>query len=384
MIVMKSILCAIIFTVCIGSINAATMPQGETSHQSDSVVLVRECPNDSAIVRGVSSAEVETMISASERRIKSHIERQLKGTSDDVVATNASLLDSIFVLDSILLVRAENATQVLVNSSEERLKGLVQAQNEVNLAWQISTVVLFVVLLSVILYLAKARRVVNDNEDKQQQFLSALDEIRQAIEHSCNDMAATMVKNNDNVGDNNDTIVQLLKDMNDRLQLLSLQDGSNEAKEVPSQYVVAYDDAVQAFVNINNYIYDLKAHNSRIVKLLEFFSTDVDRADVKTLVNFDGLSDEERSKLSLLVAKVEQFKRNNLPSINRYLKYACVGKTYADCVRCPIGRGFDNELDANLLGDDMVDGDIVSTVYKLGFLFPGSKSYPYREKSLVL
>ena len=144
---------------------------------------------------------------------------------------------------------------------------------------------------------------------------------------------------------------------------------------------VAYDDAVQAFVNINNYIYDLKRYNSLITPyILWFVSENVEQPHV----DISSVSDEDRSKIALLVSKIDQFKQNHVQAINRYLSRTKMGKNYATCLRCPIKGHFDPALDQHLLGEDLEHGEEIHSVYKIGFLFPDSKAHPYREKSLII
>lgn len=144
--------------------------------------------------------------------------------------------------------------------------------------------------------------------------------------------------------------------------------------------VVAYNDAIQAFVNIDNYIYDLKKHNALITPYMIWLVSDCPKPNVDA----SSLSDEERSKVALLASKIEQFKKNYEQAIRRYLLRSKNEKTLEDCIRCPIDGTFNPELDQHLLGLDFENGEKIRSVYKMGFLFPDSKAYPYREKSLIL
>lgn len=144
---------------------------------------------------------------------------------------------------------------------------------------------------------------------------------------------------------------------------------------------VAYNDAVHAFVNINNYVHDLRRYNALISPYISWFASD----DMEQpQVDFSGLPDEERSKIALLVSKIGQFKHNHVPAINRYLARSQKKETFSACTRCPINGSFSPELDQHLFGDDLETGNSIKAVYKLGFFFPDSKDYPYREKSMIL
>ena len=154
----------------------------------------------------------------------------------------------------------------------------------------------------------------------------------------------------------------------------------NEVPQLSDADVVAYNDAIQAFVNIDNYIYDLKKHNALITPWMMWLASDCPKPNVVT----SSLPDEERTKVSLLVSKIEQFKNNHEQAINRYLIRSKSQKTFEDCVRCPLKGSFNSELDQHLLGEDLEDGEEIRSVYKMGYHFPDSKAYPYREKSLIL
>ncbi|MGM9777021.1 MAG: hypothetical protein ACI3ZD_01625, partial [Prevotella sp.] len=144
---------------------------------------------------------------------------------------------------------------------------------------------------------------------------------------------------------------------------------------------VAYDDAVQAFVNINNYIYDLRRHNSLIIPYILWFTSENMK---QPHVDISNVSEDDRSKIALLVSKIGQFKQNHMQAINRYLSRTRNGESYAACLRCPIKGQFDPELDQHLLGEDLKPGEEIHSVYKIGYLFHDSKAYPYREKSLII
>lgn len=144
---------------------------------------------------------------------------------------------------------------------------------------------------------------------------------------------------------------------------------------------VAYDDAVQAFVNINNYIYDLRRHNSLIIPYILWFTSENMK---QPHVDISNVSEDDRSKIALLVSKIGQFKQNHMQAINRYLSRTRNGESYATCLRCPIKGQFDPELDQHLLGEDLKRGEEINSVYKIGYLFHDSKAYPYREKSLII
>ena len=266
-------------------------------------------------------------------------------------------MDSLYVRDSVLLASQKAEVQRLFAASELKLVERIQKQNaqidKLKCYNVIATVLILLVMIAVCLILKKLHR------NKSQE--DSWEDVRQLLEAR---------------------LAQGFSELSAKLEELTAKP---EVMELSPQDVVAYNDGVQAFVNINNFVYDLRQHGGLIVPLLRFLA-DVDREvqDVKSLVKLEGLSDAERSQLALLVSKIEQFKRNNQPAIERYLKLSGKKETYADCVRFPLDKGYEEALDQNLLGDDMQEGQIVKRVFKLGFYFPDAKSYPYREKSLVL
>lgn len=155
-----------------------------------------------------------------------------------------------------------------------------------------------------------------------------------------------------------------------------------EKKDVfDNNLVVAYDDAIQTFVNINDYIYNLRRYNSLISPYICWFASNEGPCPE---VSLDSLTEEEKSKVTLLVTKIMQFKKYNEKAINTFLKCASNNKSYADCIRYPFNAEFDSEQDQHLLGDNIINGEKIKAVYKLGFFFPHSSKYPYLEKSLVL
>ena len=145
--------------------------------------------------------------------------------------------------------------------------------------------------------------------------------------------------------------------------------------------IQAYQDAVNAFAGINDYINDLRKHNKLITPLIAYFAGKTDR---KPDIRLDGLNEQQRSDIVLLISKIDQFHTNCIPAINRYLRLSGTGLDYAGCVRFPLNEGFSNELDTNATGDATEDGTTVLKVFKLGFLFPSVRQHPYREKSWVV
>lgn len=145
--------------------------------------------------------------------------------------------------------------------------------------------------------------------------------------------------------------------------------------------IIAYNDAVQAFVNINDYFYELRRYKDELSPCLNWL---LNITDIKPSVISEEFDEELRSKISLFVSKIETFKNIFEPAINRYLLCTQKDFTFNDCVRYPLNSGFDSELDQHCLGEELNNGEIIHGVLKLGFYFPDSKSYPYRVKSIIL
>lgn len=275
-------------------------------------------------------------------------------------------LDSLQVRDSILLNKFDSILNIKLSKlGIDRSLINNETYDEVflqKLYWLggIFVLVMLLVCFSIITYLLKRINKVNDVmksfQDSQPQIINALaDEIS-------NKISVNGITNNSNV-----SVTNVNK------------------KEITDIDISAFNDGVQAFVNINNYIYDLRKYNEIILPLMKCMSTaseDIDHA--KKLVGLETLSEEERSEISLLVAKIEQFKKNNLSAIIAYLEKAGNNYSFDKCIRFPLGMKFSKDQDQHILGEDLDESYVVERVFKLGFYFPTSKSYPYREKSLIL
>ena len=286
--------------------------------------------------------------------------RGIKSSCESATYLKAVPLDSLFVRDSMLCALQRSEAQGLIAASEEELKKCIQEQEAMinGLKKGNSVAIGLLVVLSVILCMIFKRLGRGDSQkmftDDVQHFLDA-------------------------------RLAQGFTDLSMRLDAQPMKRSVVEEQGLSTQDVVAYNDGIQAFVNINNYVYDLRRHNALMTRLLQFWAgAEVPSVQVKDMVDLKSVPEEERSHLSLLILKIEQFKRNNQPAIERYLKLSGKRQNYVDCVRCPLGQKFDDELDQNLLGDEMREGQIVEQVFKLGFNFPDSRFYPYREKALVL
>lgn len=155
----------------------------------------------------------------------------------------------------------------------------------------------------------------------------------------------------------------------------------NSVGSLTENDMIAYDDAVQAFVNINDSIYDLRRYNALIVPYIFWFANENQQVPI---LDLSSLSDETRSKVALLASRIEQFKKNYEQTITRCVSRIKPNEKFTDCLRCPLNGKFDPDLDQHLLGEDLALGAEIHSVYKLGFLFPSSRNYPYREKALII
>ena len=310
----------------------------------DSLQSVHSTSNDtihySSVINNVSSKKLPQ---PKQKKIKSNI------NGNSTVALDSLLLQSnkmFSIVDIIMgdISKIEKNTSILDNTNKEEWNALQSVLDNMLLYLKLilTTLVILVILSSVVILVCLKRK-----------------------KQTCCDQQYAESQERINEHNNANNIVVL-----------------NENQSQPSERdIVAYNDAVQAFVNINNYIYELKRYNALITPYILWFTSDNSE---QPSVDISSVPEEERSKIALLVSKIDQFKKNHMQAINRYLVISNKGKTYTDCSRCPINGHFNPELDQHLLGEDLESGNIIHSVYKIGFLFPDSKSYPYREKSLII
>lgn len=148
----------------------------------------------------------------------------------------------------------------------------------------------------------------------------------------------------------------------------------NKVKEFDS---VSYNDAINAFQNINNAIHDIRRFKEASHALLSFLYSGDDSFESSIL---DSLAPEEREIVFNTYSKVKQFNLNYRQSLLDNLD--AISTTWRDCVRFPYKQVFDDNWDENILGED-IEGEIIQRVVALGYEFPKSHIIG-RQKSKVL
>lgn len=339
-------------------------------------------------LQSVSSVPVDTIHSS--KVIKGNISKnkirlpQIHKKTDFCVKPDITL-SRIMSKDSVILSKI-NELEVGINNFVAKTSSLdmtsVKKQNEqlqsllvmirISVCLLIAVLIILVVFfaLAILLYSKRRKRICT--EDK-----SELKEIFNGLTSDLNDIIARQSN------ELKDCIVGQTSELKEcAIGKTNAEEQIGEPLLQPTEKeCVAYNDAVQAFVNINNYIYDLKQYNPLITPYILWFANEnVEQPHV----DISSVSEEERSKIALLVSKIGQFKQNHVQAINRYLFRTKKGENYTTCLRCPIKGHFDPVLDQHLLGDDLEYGEKIHSVYKIGFLFPNSKAFPYREKSLII
>lgn len=139
--------------------------------------------------------------------------------------------------------------------------------------------------------------------------------------------------------------------------------------------MMVYNEAVRAFITLNNRLYDLRRHKKALQPLIQWLATDGERPD------FEG----DNAELSALADEIGQFLATQVPFINASLSSVnSDGMTYADCVHAPVDGTFDVALDEEPTGADAENGAPVSFVLKLGYFFPESTIAVHPVKAIVL
>ena len=147
---------------------------------------------------------------------------------------------------------------------------------------------------------------------------------------------------------------------------------------------ISYDAAVDAWIFINNHLFTLGRDRFKIPHVYAFLGGyPVETSELKA--DLDSLNLERREEVNTILGDIKQFKVQHLSVIEAWLSHQSGDiRKLRDAVRFPIGQPFDNELDEHLLGDTVKDGETISSVASLGYLFPGSLNGCYRVKSKVL
>lgn len=147
---------------------------------------------------------------------------------------------------------------------------------------------------------------------------------------------------------------------------------------------VAYDAAVDAWININKHLESLGKDRKKIQHVYALLAGEtVEDTELRT--DLESLNDERKEEVNVIISDIKRFMSQHLNAIESWISFdAGSAKTLKDVVRFPLGKSFNNDLDEELTGDIVNDGKTVSMVASLGYLFPGSRNGCYRGKSKVL
>ncbi len=142
----------------------------------------------------------------------------------------------------------------------------------------------------------------------------------------------------------------------------------------PDQMMV-YNEAVRAFITLNNRIYELRQYREQLQPLIKWLATDAEKPAVI----------QDIPEIVTLAEDIEKFLTTQQPFIN-----ACLstldndGLTYTDYVHAPVGGIFDAALDEEPTGVKVEDGKPITFVLKLGYFFPESSIAVHPVKAIVL
>ena len=147
---------------------------------------------------------------------------------------------------------------------------------------------------------------------------------------------------------------------------------------------VAYDAAVDAWININNHLSSLGKDRKKIPHIYAILAGEtVEESELRA--DLSALDEERKEEVNVIISDIKRFMSQHLNAIETWISFeAGVPKTLKDVVRFPLGKAFDQELDEELTGDLVENGETIRVVAALGYLFPGSRNGCYREKSKVL
>ncbi len=142
----------------------------------------------------------------------------------------------------------------------------------------------------------------------------------------------------------------------------------------PDQMMV-YNEAVRAFITLNNRIYDLRQHRKELQPIIQWLATDGKKPDIP----------QDIPELVSLAEDIDKFLTSQQPFINACLSTVNNDElTYADYVHAPVGGTFDAGLDEEPTGLKVEDGTPVTFVLKLGYFFPESTIAIHPVKAIVL
>ena len=143
----------------------------------------------------------------------------------------------------------------------------------------------------------------------------------------------------------------------------------------------AYNIAVDTWININDHLYSLGKARRQIQPVYRLLAgLQVSEEELTTALS--ALNNSQREEIKTIVADIRQFMDVHRPIIDRWLEQdKNEAGSFIEAVRMPQGQVFNPELDEDLLDDDIPSNALVTTVMRVGFLFPSSRTGSYRNKT---
>ena len=148
-----------------------------------------------------------------------------------------------------------------------------------------------------------------------------------------------------------------------------------EGGHLTADQMMVYNEAVRAFITLNNRIYELRTYRKELQPLIQWLATDGE----KPAINQDIL------ELVTLAEDIEKILTTQQPFINACLSTVNnEGLSYTDFVHAPVGSNFDAALDEEPTGLKVDNGTPITFVLKLGYFFPESSIAVHPVKAIVL
>ncbi len=148
----------------------------------------------------------------------------------------------------------------------------------------------------------------------------------------------------------------------------------NNSRLTPDQMMV-YNEAVRAFMTLNNHIYELRRFRKELQPLIKWLATNGEKPKW----------DESNVELNNVGEEIANFLTMQVPFINASLcMVSQEGLTYADIVHAPVNGTFNAALDEEPTGAIVEKGTPVTFVLRLGYLFPESTIAVNPVKAIVL
>lgn len=148
-----------------------------------------------------------------------------------------------------------------------------------------------------------------------------------------------------------------------------------KSRVLSEEQEMVYNDAVRAFITLNEHIYELRHLRKELQPLIQWLATDGN----------DPLLETEDEDLNRINEEIRNFIITQLPFINAVLATIYGdGTAWADVIRGAVGGSFDPTLDEDSMGSKVEKGAPIQAVLKLGYCFPHSRIATHSVKSIVL